>query len=138
MATIIYTLLAVLIGLVILAHSMFAFGNRYWSRNYQRSWQFWRYSKIKTPYGTLWGFWFDTHAVAFHWERYRFSFRYELFRFHFWSPFRKYTWTHWPLMFKLQSFCKPSSGWLGAKWRILFGPFDFMVARPTNGYINRY
>lgn len=88
--------------------------------------------------------WLSSEAISFTWCRwsnncrgsgdFRFciSFRFALFLFHFWSPFRLYTWTHWPLWLKLQSFATPRSGWLGARWRILFGPIDFVEHRQNN------
>lgn len=66
--------------------------------------------------------------------------RIELFRLHFWDWFHGYTWTAFeadkrtnrfalPLMFRITSFALPRHCWLGALWRVYYGPIDVIWDR---------
>lgn len=113
--------------IVIFAEAINAYDGYYWRKNYGKrvncSWYIWinRYGQYRL--------WFDARGVSLATKQFSLSFRYEIFRWHFISPFRAIKLRRMPLMFKLQSFCTPKSGWAGAKWRIMYGPFDLIVNR---------
>ena len=71
----------------------------------------------------------DHQQIALNIGNWGFSFRYGLFSFHHLNPVTWIRLRRIPLLFRLQSFCTPWHGWFGASWRIMFGPFDFIIRK---------